>query len=49
MNISARDKPYNAADAFVVGEIQKHYGLRVGQDLGGDWFEHALVERKFWL
>jgi hypothetical protein len=33
----------------VLEEVRKLYTLEIGPKLGGDWFEHALVERKFWL
>ncbi|KAF2826326.1 hypothetical protein CC86DRAFT_417410, partial [Ophiobolus disseminans] len=36
-------------DTKVLGEIQNHYALQIGQSLRGDWFEHALVEHEFWL
>ena len=43
-----QEKP-GKADTKILGEIQKHYALVIGQSLGGDWFEHALIEHKFWL
>jgi hypothetical protein len=33
----------------VLEDVRKLYALEIGQKLGGDWFEHAFVERKFWL
>jgi hypothetical protein len=36
-------------DMRVLVGIQKHYASDVEQSLGGDWFEHALVDQEFWL
>jgi hypothetical protein len=36
-------------DMRMLVQIQNHFALDVGPSLGGDWFEHALVEHEFWL
>jgi hypothetical protein len=35
-------------DMKVLGDIQKEYSVQIGRSLGGDWFEHALVDAQFW-
>lgn len=34
-------------DMRLLCEVQKVYGDKMGQDLGGDWFEHALIDEEF--
>jgi hypothetical protein len=36
-------------DMQVLEVARKCYGLKIGLKLGGDCFEHALVERKVWV
>jgi hypothetical protein len=43
-----QDRGESRIDMQVLEVARKYYGLRIEQKLGGDWFEHALVERKFW-
>jgi hypothetical protein len=33
----------------VMEEVKKYYGVRIARQLGGDWFEHALVDGEFCL
>lgn len=42
-----REKNEEKVDMNILTEIQKHYGLQMGQSLGGDWFEHALIDANF--
>ncbi|KAH7411929.1 hypothetical protein DE146DRAFT_751076 [Phaeosphaeria sp. MPI-PUGE-AT-0046c] len=44
----ARKKDENKVQMKILMEIQKHYGLQIGQYVGKDWFEHALIDAKYW-
>jgi hypothetical protein len=37
------------ADMIVLSKIRENYTLELGPSLGGDWFEHAMMDEKFWL
>lgn len=43
-----REKNGKKVDLNILVQIQKHYAPQIGQILGGDWFEHALMDVKFW-
>jgi hypothetical protein len=45
----SREKGDAKVDMQVLEEVSKYYGLQIGQRLSGDWFEHVLVDGKFWL
>ena len=42
-----REGASGKVDMSLLGEVQKHYGDNMGHCLGGDWFEHALVDEEF--
>jgi hypothetical protein len=43
-----QDRGESKVDMQVLEMARRYYGFKIAQMLGGDWFEHALVNQKFW-
>ncbi|KAF1938835.1 hypothetical protein EJ02DRAFT_436812 [Clathrospora elynae] len=42
-------QPSEKVDMVLLGKIQRNFGEEMAREFCGDWFEHALVDRAFWL
>lgn len=37
------------SDMMVLSKIREHYTLQLCHSFGGDWLEHTIEDKKFWL